>query len=44
MFDLPVTQIVPTKFRVNWSFGSGEEAKNRFLSRPLGISYRNEFS
>ena len=22
--------MLPTKFRVNWPFGSGEEAKNRF--------------
>ena len=26
MFDLPVTPMLPTKFRVNWPFGSGEEA------------------
>ena len=30
IFDLQVTQMLPTKFRVNWPFGSGEEAKNRF--------------
>ena len=30
IFDLQVTQMLPTKFRVNWSFGSGGEAKNRF--------------
>ena len=30
-FDLQVTPMLPTKFRVNWPFGSGEEAKNRFL-------------
>ena len=27
IFDLQVTQMLPTKFRVNWPFGSGEEAK-----------------
>ena len=31
IFDLRVTPMLPTKFRVNWPFGSGEEAKNRFL-------------
>ena len=30
IFDLWVTPMLPTKFRVNWPFGSGEEAKNRF--------------
>ena len=30
IFDLQVTQMLPTKFRVNWPFGSGEEAINRF--------------
>ena len=30
IFDLQVTPIFPTKFGVNWPFGSGEEAKNRF--------------
>ena len=29
-FDLQVTPILPIKFRVNWPFGSGEEAINRF--------------
>ena len=28
-FDLQVTQIPPTKFRVNLPFGSGERAQNR---------------
>ena len=40
--------MVPSKFGVNWPFGSGEEAKNRF-SRwrpwwPSWISDRNDFS
>ena len=30
IFDLRVTPMLPTKFRVNWPFGSGEKAKNRF--------------
>ena len=25
IFDLQVTPMLPTEFRVNWSFGSGEE-------------------
>ena len=25
IFDLQVTTMLPTKFRVNWLFGSGEE-------------------
>ena len=30
IFDLRVTPMLPTKFRINWPFGSEEEAKNRF--------------
>ena len=30
IFDLQVTPMLPTMFRVNWPFPSGEEAKNRF--------------
>ena len=30
IFDLQVTPMLPTKFRVNWPFGSGEEAKIDF--------------
>ena len=38
-FDLQVTMMLPTKFGVNWPFGSGEEAKNRFSRwRPSRIS------
>ena len=29
-----VTLMLPTKIQVNWSFGSGEEAKNRFSRWP----------
>ena len=37
--------MLPTKFGVNWPFGSGEEAKNRFSSwRPSWISDRHDFS
>ena len=48
-FDLPVTLMLPTKFRVNWPFASGEEAKNRFFLRwppwrPSWISNRDTFS
>ena len=47
-FDLQVTLILPTKFRVKWPFGSGEKAQNRFLRwppwRPPWISDRNDFS
>ena len=48
IFDLQVTTILPSKFEVNWSFSSGEEAKNRF-SRwppwwPSWISDRHDFS
>ena len=48
IFDLRVIPMFPTKFRVNWSFGSGEEAKNRFSrwlpSRPSWISHWHDFS
>ena len=42
IFDLQVTLMVPSKFGVNWPFGSGEEAKNRFqdgghLGFPIGM-------
>ena len=44
-FDLQVTPMLPSKFGVNWPFGSGEEAKNRFSRwRPSQISDWNEFS
>ena len=33
-FDLQVTPMLPTKFQVNWHFGSGEEADNRFSRWP----------
>ena len=40
--------MLPTKFRVNWPFGSKEEAKNRFSRwlpwRPSWISYWHDFS
>ena len=47
IFDLQVTPMLPSKFGVNWRFGS-EEAKNRFSRwqpwRPSWISDRNDFS
>ena len=40
--------MLPTKFRVNWPFGPGEEAKNRFSRwlpwRPSWILDWNDFS
>ena len=40
--------MLPTKFRVNWPFGSGEEAKNKFSRwlpwRPSWISDWHNFS
>ena len=40
--------MLPRKFGVNWPFGSGEEAKNRFSRwrpwRPSWISDRHDFS
>ena len=33
IFDLQVTPMLPTKFRVNWPFGSGEEAKKKRFSK-----------
>ena len=40
--------MLPTKFRVNWPFGSEEEAKNRFSRwlpwRPSWISDWHNFS
>ena len=39
IFDLQVTQILPTKFQVNWPFGSGGEAKNRFSRWPPWLGF-----
>ena len=48
IFDLQVTPMLPSKFGVNWPFGSGEEAKNRFSRwlpwRPSWISDRSDFT
>ena len=33
-FDIQVTPMLHTKFRVNWHFGLGQEAKNRFSRWP----------
>ena len=44
-FDLQVILMLPSKFGVNWPFGSGEEAKNRFSRwRPSWISDQHDFS
>ena len=47
MFDLQVTRMLPTKFQVNWPFGSREEAKKIFSRwpprQPSWISDRNDF-
>ena len=44
-FDLQVVPIFPSRFRVNWPFGSGEESQNRFSRwRPSWISDRSDFS
>ena len=48
-FDLQGTLIIPTKFGVNWPFGSGEEAKKDFqngghgshLGFPIGTILAN---
>ena len=48
IFDLQVTPMLPSTFRVNWHLGIGEEAKNRFLRlppwRPSSIYDRHDFS
>ena len=42
---LAILILLPIKFQDNWSFVSGEEAKNRFLRwRPSWNSHRNNFS
>ena len=44
-FELQVIPILPTRFRVNWPFVLGEEAKNKFSRWPPSwISDRNNFS
>ena len=48
IIDLQVTLMLPTKFGVNYPFGSGDEVKSRFSRwRPWGpswISDRDDFS
>ena len=48
IFYLQVTPMLPTKFQVNWSFGSGGEAKNTLTRwpqwRPAWISAGNNFT
>ena len=35
IFDLQVTQILRTKFQLNWPFGSGEVLKSSHLGFPI---------
>ena len=48
IFYLQYTPMLPSKFGVNWPFGTGEEAKNRFSRwqpwRPPWISDRHDVS
>ena len=48
ILDLQVILMLPTKFRVNWLLGLGEEAKNRFSRwspwRPSWIYNQHDFS
>ena len=48
IFDSQVTQMLPTKFQVNWPLNSGAEAKKIFSSwpswQPIRISDRNDFN
>ena len=45
IFDQQISQILPTKFWVNWSFSSGEEVQNRFSRwQPSWICNQNDFS
>ena len=45
IFDLQVALIRPTKYRVNWPFGSGEEIQNIFPRwQPSRISDLNDLS
>ena len=45
VFDLQVAPILPTKFRVNWPFGSGEKKfKNIFKMAASLIILSNSFS
>ena len=46
IFDvIHVTPMLPSKFGVNWPFGAGEEAKNRFsrwLPWQPSLDFRSE--
>ena len=44
IFDLQVTLMLPTKFHVNWPFGSGKEAKIDLQERPSWISDQNDLA
>ena len=42
IFDLQVTPMLPTKFQVNWPFGSEDEANNRFSKMAATLDFRSE--
>ena len=44
IFDLQVTLMLPSKFGVNWPFGSGEEAKKIFKMAAMAaiLDFRSE--
>ena len=44
VFDLQVTAMLPTKFKVNKPFDSGEEANNRFKMAAMEdiLDFRSE--
>ena len=44
IFDLQITKILPTKFRVNWPFVQKKKCKINILRLPSSISVRNDFS
>ena len=42
IFDLQITPMLPTKFQVNWPFGSGGEAKNKIVAMAAILDFRLE--
>ena len=41
-FNLQVTTMLPTKFRVKWPSGSGEEAKNKIYKMAAILDFLSE--
>ena len=41
IFDLQITPMLPSKFQVNWPFGSGEEAKT--IAAAAISEFRSEY-